>query len=199
MSVVLESVVAFPNAGIEPDVVPERADGTASAVDAVICVVRELAEFIGSISDEQYTQKPVGPMKSSIGGHVRHCLDHILALLSAAQTGHLDYDVRERGTAIEHSRAAALELMREQERQFVELRSHVVDRLLRMEVVLSPQSPPLQTKTWLSRELTFVLSHTVHHNSLVAVAAALMGVAVPERFGYAPATLAWMDGKRCAR
>ena len=49
------------------------------------------------------------------------------------------------------------------------------------------------------RELGFVLSHTVHHNALIAVIAAAVGAAVPPGFGYAPATVAHHRSRACAR
>ena len=172
---------------------------TRVAVDVLICVQREFADFIASITDEQYTQKPVGPMKSSIGGHVRHCLDHVAAVLAAARTGQLNYDPRERGTDVENDRRAALQTIDHQESEMLALRARFFDRRLKMTVLLSPAAPELETTTTLSRELAFVLSHTVHHNSLIAAMGAILGLPVPERFGYAPATLAWRDQQRCAQ
>jgi hypothetical protein len=57
----------------------------------------------------------------------------------------------------------------------------------------------VHVETTVGREFAFVLSHTVHHNALIAVIAKLLGVQVPERFGYAPSTLAYLEHRRCAR
>jgi hypothetical protein len=95
------------------------------AVDVLICVQRQLGDFIASITDEQFTRKPVGPMKSSIGGHVRHCLDHVAAVLAAARSGRLNYDVRERGTDVENDRRVALETIDRQESELRALRTRV--------------------------------------------------------------------------
>src|SRR5687767_4749402 len=73
----------------------------------------QLFDLIESLSDEQYVRRPVGVVESSIGLHVRHCLDHVRALLASAATGRLDYDVRERGTDIESNRSAALDTITE--------------------------------------------------------------------------------------
>ncbi len=173
--------------------------GPEMGVDAVICVLRELADFLESMADDQYAQKPVGPIQSSIGGHVRHCLDHVAALLVASRTGTLNYDLRERGTDIENDRRAAVMLIFRQMDDLKRLHSRFHDRPIRLRALLSPGAPELETSTTISRELAFVLSHTVHHNSLIAVAASLLGLAVPARFGYAPATLDWMDRQPCAR
>jgi hypothetical protein len=49
------------------------------------------------------------------------------------------------------------------------------------------------------RELAFVLSHTVHHNALIAVMALTLGVSIPDRFGYAPSTIAHLEKVACAQ
>ena len=41
----------------------------------------------------------------------------------------------------------------------------------------------------LSRELQFLVSHTVHHDALIAAAARALGVATEPDFGIAPSTL----------
>jgi uncharacterized damage-inducible protein DinB len=43
-------------------------------------------------------------------------------------------------------------------------------------------------RTTRRRELAFVISHTVHHQALIAVLVALAGGEIPEAFGLAPTT-----------
>src|SRR5439155_9438258 len=74
---------------------------------ALITILQQLQAVVGCLRDEQYAMNPVGVVNSSIGGHVRHCLDHVRALLSAIDTSSLDYDRRDRGTQIEDAPAAA--------------------------------------------------------------------------------------------
>lgn len=159
----------------------------------LIAVLRQLEEVIENLSDEQYRRKPVGIVSSSIGGHVRHCLDHVDALLRAIDSGELNYDHRERGTDVETNPLAARELIQRQERQLLALWPDVVEQPLRMQTLLHPALPPLEVETSVGRELSFVLSHTVHHNALVDVMARTLGVPVPEKFGYAPSTLAHLE------
>ena len=78
------------------------------AAVALVAVLRQLAELLGAMTDEDYARKPVGVVASSVGGHVRHNLDHVAALLEAVATGELDYDCRARGTPVETCRRAAL-------------------------------------------------------------------------------------------
>jgi uncharacterized damage-inducible protein DinB len=166
------------------------------AVVPLVGVLRQTAALLESLTDEQYARKPVGVVPSSIGGHVRHCLDHIDALLRGAGDGLLDYDCRERGTDVERSRAAALETIRRQECQLLDFPWPLGHRPLHLSVLVSPDAPPSVVLSSLDRELAFALSHTIHHGALIAVMAKLLGVAVPPDFGYAPSTLA--HGRRAA-
>ena len=62
-----------------------------------------------SLTNETYALNPVPGFTSGIGPHVRHILDHLEALLHAAEScGVIDYDRRERGTPEETSRMAGI-------------------------------------------------------------------------------------------
>jgi hypothetical protein len=169
------------------------------AVPPLVAVLRQLAGLIGSMTDDQYARKPVGVVPSSVAGHVRHSLDHVEAVLAGLGDGLIDYDRRRRGTAVERCRRAALDAIDRLERQLLALPDRPGRLLLRLSVLLIPAGPSVEVTTTLGRELAFALSHTIHHNSLIAVMAKLMGVPVPADFGYAPATIAHREGKACAR
>lgn len=159
----------------------------------LIAVLRQLEDLLDHLNDAQYRQKPVGIVNSSIGGHVRHCLDHVEALLRAIDTGELNYDHRERDTVVETSSRAAREVIHRLERQLLALWPDVLEHPLRMRTLLSPSLAPLDVATSVGREVAFVLSHTVHHNAVIDVMARTLGVPVPEKFGYAPSTLAHLE------
>jgi uncharacterized damage-inducible protein DinB len=151
------------------------------------------------MTDEQYRRKPVGVVSSNVGGHVRHCLDHVEALLAGVEEGEVNYDHRRRGTEVETNREAALEVIRRQERQLLAFPSHSERRRLRLSAMVSSCLPPIEVETTVGRELAFVLSHTVHHNALIAVMALTLGVPIPDRFGYAPSTIAHLEKVACAQ
>jgi hypothetical protein len=165
----------------------------------MVGLLRQLGELLGRLGDEQYVRKPVGVVPSSVAGHVRHCLDHFEALLAALETGWLDYDDRRRGTDVERCRSAALAALRRLEGRLLQMRWPEPDQPLRLTALLSPGSPPVEVVSSVGRELAFVLSHTIHHNSLVGTMVALLGIEAPARFGYAPATIAYHEGRACVR
>jgi uncharacterized damage-inducible protein DinB len=170
-----------------------------AAVLPIVAVLRQLADVLRAMTDEQYRNKPVGVVDSNVGGHVRHCLDHVEALLIGVARGEVDYDRRRRGTEVETSRAAALDAIACQARQLLDLPPRCEGHRLRLSALVSSGSPPTEAETSVGRELAFVLSHTVHHNALIAVMARTLGVPVPERFGYAPSTLAHLEKAACVR
>jgi uncharacterized damage-inducible protein DinB len=163
-------------------------------------LMRQLACVIEDLSDAQYAQKPVGVVESSIGAHVRHCMDHVVAVLCAVETGRLDYDARQRGTEVETSRLAALRLIADVERRLARITPDHLDRPVLLAVTLVAGEPALQVYSSIGRELAYVVSHTIHHNALVGAMVRTLGGTPPERFGYAPSTVAYLESRtRCAR
>jgi uncharacterized damage-inducible protein DinB len=161
-------------------------DGPAWPVAALL---RELAQVVGGLDDEQYTRKPVGVIPGSVGGHVRHCLDHATALLRAVRTGTLDYDQRERGTPVECDRDAAQTALRRAALELAAMPGAVVRSKLTVRVLMTADSESVEVGSTFGRELAYVLSHTIHHNAIVGAIVKTLGGELPERFGYAPATI----------
>jgi uncharacterized damage-inducible protein DinB len=181
--------LAFENAGVE----------LPPAVGPLVAVLGQLAELIESMSAEQYTRKPVGVVPSSVGGHVRHNLDHVQTLLDGLTRGVVDYDDRRRGTDVEADRGAAVEAINH---LCLRLRNSpwpAGDETFRLTQLVAPDAAPVTVWTTLDRELAFVLSHTIHHNALIGTMARLMGVPLPPEFGYAPSTLAHRRARPCVR
>ena len=152
-------------------------------------LLRQLASVIESLSDSQYTQKPVGVIESSVGGHVRHCLDHVQSLLSAVKTGHLDYDRRQRGTPVETLRFSAMQLIDDLIESLHELPRFVFIRPITVSVSMSSDDEPVSVLSSVGREMAYVLAHTIHHNAILGAMVKTLGGEVPERFGYAPSTI----------
>ena len=193
-------MTAFPSQQLSLASEGSRADRQLpAAILPIVAVLRQLADVIRAMTEEQYRRKPVGVVSSNVGGHVRHCLDHVEALLAGVEEREVNYDRRRRGTEVETNREAALEVIRRQERQLLAFPLHSERRPLRLSAMVSSCLPPTEVETTVGRELAFVLSHTVHHNALIAVMALTLGVGVPDRFGYAPSTIAHLEEVTCVR
>ena len=164
----------------------------------LVALLKELSEVVRRLSNSQYTQKPVGVVESSVGGHVRHCLDHVSALLSAIAVGEIDYEHRQRGTANETSRIAACEAIDDLVERLHSLRDDDLDRMLYMRALISSSGPTITVRTSIGRELAYVLAHTIHHNALIGAMVKTLGSWLPKRFGYAPSTVRHLEAT-CAR
>jgi uncharacterized damage-inducible protein DinB len=162
----------------------------ARAVEALVRLLEELAVVIDVLSDEQYVQKPVGVMPSSVGGHVRHWLDHVAALRASVDDGWLNYDHRRRGTPIETDRSAAMESIAYLSAALRELTPDCLDRAIEVEILLTADGMPQAFDSLIGRELAYVVSHSVHHNAIIGAMVRTLGGTVPPRFGYAPSTIA---------
>src|SRR5262249_54968151 len=120
-------------------------------------------------------------------------------LLQGVSLGVMSYDDRQRGTDVETNRHAALRAIERQEEELRHSRDWQLDQPIQLRVLMATAGPTLVVESSLGRELAFVLSHTIHPNAWIAVIAKLAGFPVPERFGYAPSTLAHLERRRCAR
>src|SRR5262245_48180522 len=156
-------------------------------VTPLIALLAQLEWVLRLVDNEQYTvQRAVG-ISGSIGGHVRHCLDHVAALTAAVAAGRIDYDHRRRGTPVELCRATAfLEIQRSA--RDLRQTSFDLDRSLELVAAIDQGGSRLSAATSVGRELAFVMSHTIHHLAVIALLLRDLEIEVPPRFGYAPTT-----------
>ena len=169
-----------------------------SPFDALADSLRELAEFVSAVCDVDYTRKSGLAGGGTIGGHVRHCLDHVSLLVSGIDEGLVDYDRRERGTEVERCSHEAFDTIRRLESRVRDFSPELLDQNLRVRGLVHASLPAMEFPSTIGRELMFVISHTIHHNAMIAAAARQMGVSLPADFGYAPATVAHRDCIACA-
>lgn len=162
-------------------------------------LLRDLDALLAAVGDAQYVQKPVGVIPSSLGGHVRHCLDHVEALLAGIDSDTIDYDRRARGTTVENDRKAACAAIQWLCERLTELDVCVADRPVHLTALTTADGDAVQVGSTIGRELVFVLSHTIHHNALIAAMCRTLGIPLSARFGYAPATIAHLEEATCAR
>ena len=159
------------------------------AIESLAALLDQLADVLLGLSDAQYSIRPVGVITSSIGAHLRHCLDHVRALL-IQPNGLLNYDHRDRGTPIESDRRAALAQVAALADALRALDTSRLEDPVRVPVTLNADGDTAVFDSTLGREITFVFSHTIHHNALISAMVKILGADVPHQFGYAPATLA---------
>lgn len=157
-------------------------------ITALVRLLDQLKDVVERVDDDTFAMVPAGKPSGSIGAHVRHCLDHVSAFLEGTAGGTLCYDRRRRGTQVEADRGAALAHIDAVTGLLLDLDPRVLDRSLRVAVQLDPAGASCTVWSTAGRELTFVISHTIHHHATMAVLLNETGTELPGRFGLAAST-----------
>lgn len=141
-----------------------------------------------------------GEESAGVGAHLRHCLDFYRSFLRDLPDGRIDYDRRARDAAIENERRAALEVIAKIERGLSRVAEEPRPLQVRVDVSPAEEADDAWSPSTLTRELRFLVSHTVHHYALIAQLLRFRGRPAPPEFGIAPSTLAfWADEAPASR
>jgi uncharacterized damage-inducible protein DinB len=160
----------------------------AAAFEPLEQLLNDLAAVLVEIDGSAYVATPAAAVSGSIGAHVRHTLDHVAALAFSTPMATLAYDHRERGTDVESDPAAALRQIVRLKAALKQLSLRGLDDPVQVESVVSSSGESSIAWSSLRRELAFVVSHTIHHQAIIALLLAFQGIGTPDRFGYAPST-----------
>ena len=159
-----------------------------ATVTPLLDLLHQMRTTIDRLDDIDYAMPAPGRTSGGIGGHVRHCLDHVSALVEGIRTGLCAYDRRQRGTVVETSRAAAVEAITDTMIALLHLDAASLDAEILVEAQLEPAGARGVSRSSVCREVAFLVSHTVHHNAIVGQLLQTRGLTVAPRFGLAPAT-----------
>ncbi|MDK8462314.1 DinB family protein [Marinobacter sp. SS13-12] len=152
--------------------------------------INQLAELLFVVPGQLYRQTFGAKNQHVIGKHVRHIIDHYMALLTAAHrqsAGPLDYEKREREERLELDNHAACNKLLAIINSLGRLAEVPQNTLLTMEHLSDEQRRTVSTS--IDRELVFLASHTIHHMAIIAMLAEQGGVEVSDGFGVHPSTL----------
>jgi len=145
--------------------------------------------LLRTLSVERLTTVDERCLGGSIGGHARHCVEFYRSFLVGVDAGQVDYDARPRDWLIESDPESAAEALRELGLQLNDIAASLeLDREVQILENHAGNAPQWSVSS-VSRELRFLLSHTVHHYALIAILLRLQGESVPPDFGVAPSTL----------
>jgi hypothetical protein len=169
-------------------------------INSCVTLLKQASDLIERIDDAVFASKsPLSP-RGSIGGHVRHILDFYQSFLNGLESGHINYNLRQRDSRTELDR---LEAVKRISGTITALRSlPLLDggTCLLVSTEDGTVTAPVWCASSVLRELDFLQSHTIHHFSLVAMLLRLHEIDPGEQFGVAPATLNyWQEEAACAR
>ena len=159
------------------------------AIQENLDLLESCETFLGALPAAEYTRPAGVCFNGAIGMHLRHLLDHYFGFLAAMGDGlRVDYEARAREPRIEADIAFARELIRDVSKRLAELDGRDLDAPMKVRLEIG-DGPQQWSDSSPSRELAFLVSHTVHHCALIGVICRANGVPVPEDFGVAPSTL----------
>jgi len=161
-----------------------------SLVQAAMALLDQCARLVGVLSPDDFRAESGFLAGGTIGGHVRHLLDHYNAIVRACgQDGVVEYDRRERGVPLERDPVAALQAIRSLSDELnIDTRGRQ-DRALSIRLMIAGDGEELALASSLSRELAFATHHGVHHLAMMRAIAIERGVSVEYELGRAPSTL----------
>lgn len=140
----------------------------------------------------QYRMPHTHCFGGTIGGHLRHCIEHFELFRNGLADRCIDYDRRNRGSETELDPETAVTVLTGLIEFFAVPRGELNDPV-EVRVDCGDSETTTGSQSTIGRELQFLVSHTVHHFALIAVMCGSQGIALPEDFGVAPSTLKYRE------
>lgn len=164
-------------------------DGSARyGISALDDHLGRLAEVLSRTPAEVYADAKIDLcFGGTVGGHVRHVMDHVRNLLDGFGSGVINYEVRRRGDAAESSPADAVVViasLRARASSSLQDESGVV----RVSAMVSREGGMVAASSTLGREIVYVVDHTVHHMAMIRMMLERAGIVCPAGFGLAAGT-----------
>mmetsp|Transcript_22095 Transcript_22095/g.32197 ORF Transcript_22095/g.32197 Transcript_22095/m.32197 type:complete len:208 (+) Transcript_22095:73-696(+) len=159
-------------------------------------ILQQKVRLLDTVTDIDYSRSHNAFFGSSIGGHIRHSLDHYTKLFTCVENISTDkssivhYDSRNRQTPVENNRLVAIEVIHDtiQRLRFILQRSSLESQV-KVEFVGDPvKGHVFIADSTIARELAFVAHHGTHHLSTVKLMMERMGYSVSDDVGVAPST-----------
>ncbi|AOP33421.1 hypothetical protein A0128_05920 [Leptospira tipperaryensis] len=149
----------------------------------------QLADLLSIIEENEYSREITQVKGSSIGKHVRHCIEVLENLVSGMEVSSVSYDQRKRNSLYETSPLAGRDKIYE---LLSKLELIDENKMIELSFLMDPETG-LEGKTIsnLKREFLYVQDHTIHHMAIIKIYAEcfLQNVSLSKDFGVALSTL----------
>ena len=149
--------------------------------------VRQGRGLLRRLDPEVYAA--AGSRHSSVGAHLRHCIDYYRCFLDGLDGNRIDYDARQREAALETDPATASAALEDIARRLEAIEPQEFGRVVEVKVDTPADAPDAWSRSTVARELQFLVSHTVHHYALIAHLLREQGIEPGDELGVAPSTL----------
>lgn len=156
--------------------------------DHLIEIMKQGLDLLVELDDETYASPSPELQLASIGDHYRHHLDYIAAFIRGAAEGRIDYDDRRRDQQIATRSDVASDATRQMIEWFGEFDAAPGEMVVLQRTCKGDgERPAICTRV--EREVAFLISHSMHHFAIIALATRLKGKSHPEDLGVMPSTL----------
>lgn len=156
-------------------------------------IIYQGLSYLKSVTKEDYNSIISPNFMSSAGSHMRHVIDHYQAIISGLEREFIDYDVRERGSALESSPRLAIAKLNEVADWIKMLTEDELTKPTTLSTEVSVTNKNIQkVQTSVARELVFASSHAVHHYAMIAQISFAQKNSQSQLFGLAPATATFL-------
>lgn len=164
--------------------------------DTIACIEQGLA-LLRRLSPAQYVAPQEDCFNSTLGGHIRHNLDHYTCFLDGLPASRVNYDARNRDPLVETDPAYAAGRLEAAARGLAAVAPADFLRELAVKTDTGSEADPAQawTRSTGRRELQFLLSHTIHHYALIAIICHHMGVGLTPPSAWPPPHCAFSNSR----
>lgn len=149
-------------------------------------VLEQFRQLLATVGRHQYAEAPA-LVDYGVGRHLRHVLDHYHALRAGLESGTVDYDLRDRDSAVESDFDLACEAIQNWQQWL-----HSCDaseRLLNVKSEISlTETQYAIVESTVQREFCYVAAHSTHHLAYASLIARMLGADIDTAVGLAPAT-----------
>jgi len=129
--------------------------------------------------------------RSGISRHVRHILDHYLALKNGLENNHIDYNQRNRDGKVESDIEFATEVISYLNNWLGTLEDNNLKLTIESEIDIDEQiNASFESNQ--DRELLNIINHTIHHTAYIKLIANKFEIEIPEQIGIAPSTATYL-------
>jgi uncharacterized damage-inducible protein DinB len=121
---------------------------------------------VDCLGSENYAKAVPG--HSSVGAHMRHCLDHFFCFFKGWDAGSpINYDARQRNPGLQNDPEAARAAIHDIVARLEELADQDPRQPLTVQQTPAKDEEPVSLQTTLERELVFLSAHSIHHLALM--------------------------------
>ena len=126
-------------------------------------------------------------INAGIGRHVRHIIDHYIALKKGLESGEADYNQRSRNSVLETN----LDSANKKIQQLIDWVNHLDEsnsQLIVYSEIDCDDSINQKFSSNKDRELLYLINHTIHHAAYIKLLLQQFPIKLPDYIGIAPST-----------